>query len=425
MSVNDSIRSGNTREPRAAYRWLILILAWGAFLISTVCKLAWGTMAVSVGGSIGLSIASLSIFVTASYVGSMLSSIGGGFIADRVGPRRTLFVSLLALGGTTFAFSFTKSLAVGVALQALMGLTAGADYAASVKAISTWFDVRERGRAIGLFATATSLAVVLSNSILPTAIEHIGWRETYRCLAGATVGLSVVCAFLFADRSGVNTSVRAAPPSGSAIAALLCDRNFILLSLSGLGGFWGAIGFASWANALMVREHHISLIHAGYVSAIFGIGAVTGKPLIGLIADWMRGVKRRLTIGCFILFFVALLIFGQLTTFTAFLVMAPILGIGAYIYSPLIIAQIAELRGVEAAGSTAGITNAFWQLGSALSPLAIGVVFQATHSFQSAFLALALGPLMSLICMYFVSESSVQRLPTKPCSDSDLQVDHH
>jgi sugar phosphate permease len=125
------------------------------------------------------------------------------------------------------------------------------------------------------------------------------------------------------------------------------------------------------------------------------------------------------------LFFVALLFFGQLTTLVAFLVMAPILGIGAYVYSPLIIAQIAELRGVEAAGSTAGITNAFWQLGSALSPVAIGVVFQATHSFQSAFFALAAGPLVSLICMYFVSEGSVRRSCILPPVDTELQADHH
>lgn len=311
--TEDATTQAESKPPHyGAYRWVILFLAWSAFLTSTICKLAWGTMAVSVGSSIGLSIGSLGVFVTASYVGSVVSSVGGGFVADRVGPRRTLFISLVGLGASTYAFSFTPSLGIGIALQALMGLTAGADYAAAIKAVSTWFNLRERGRAIGLFTTATSLAVVLSNAILPTAVAHIGWRDTYRCLAVATFGLSVLCAFLFRDRgltAGENT--RPEPLSRQAIVDLLSDRNFVLLAIAGFGGFWGAIGFASWANALMVRGHHISLIDAGFVSAIFGVGAVVCKPLIGFVADWLGGEKRRLTIGCFALFFIALIIFRQ------------------------------------------------------------------------------------------------------------------
>ena len=57
---------------------------------------------------------------------------------------------MLALGVCTFLFGFTKSLIVGIVLQALMGLAAGADYASCVKLIVAWFDRGSRGRAMGL-----------------------------------------------------------------------------------------------------------------------------------------------------------------------------------------------------------------------------------------------------------------------------------
>jgi sugar phosphate permease len=154
----------------------------------------------------------------------------------------------------------------------------------------------------------------------------------------------------------------------------------------------------------MVRGHHISLVDAGFITAIFGIGAIVCKPLIGLLSDWIGGARRPLTIASFVMFFTMLLTFGQLNTLTAFQIAAPILGIGAYIYSPLLITLIAELGGLAAAGSTAGIANAAWQFGGVLAPLTVGVVFQATHSFEAAFLALAAGPMLGIVCMLFVVE---------------------
>lgn len=276
--------------PRYAYRWVILFFAWAAYLISMMCRLAWGTMAVSVGSSIGLSLVSLGAFTTAFYAGYVVSSVAGGLATDRIGPRIMLSAALAGLAFATFSFAFTSSLLVGIILQALMGLTAGADYAASIKLVAIWFVQRERGRAIGLFMTATSLAVVLANAILPAMVETIGWRNTYRTLGILTLILSFICVGILRNRaSSPDRRIPVVSPK-SRQHHFLMNRNFILLSIAGFGGLWGTVGFASWANALMVRGHHVSLVQAGFISAIFGVGAVISKPLIGLISDWMGGV---------------------------------------------------------------------------------------------------------------------------------------
>jgi len=56
-------------ESGSAYRWVILLVTWAAFLLSFIDRLAWGNVAVSVGASLGMSIAALGVFVTAFYVG--------------------------------------------------------------------------------------------------------------------------------------------------------------------------------------------------------------------------------------------------------------------------------------------------------------------------------------------------------------------
>lgn len=94
-----------------------------------------------------------------------------------------------------------------------------------------------------------------------------------------------------------------------------------------------------------------------------------------------------------------LLVFGGLNSYTAFLITAPVLGIGAYAYSPLTAAMIPALAGDRLAGSAAGAVNAFWQLGSVAVPAVIGPVFGATHSIYAAFAVLAAGPLLGSLAV--------------------------
>ncbi len=388
----------------ARFRWAILFFAWAGLMLSTVCRLAWGTLALPAGQSLGLPIAALGVFVTAFYVGYVLSNVVGGVMTDRIGGRATLSVSLLGLAVATFCFGYTPSLAVGLVLQCIMGLTAGADYAAGVKLVSTWFARHERGRAVGLLMSASSIAVIVTSAVLPGVATNLGWRNTYHGLGVCALILSILTAVILRNQfvpTGAQLSERM--PEKSRVSTLL-NRNFVLLSLAGCGGFWGTLGFASWAISLMVKGHHIAPVQAGFIVAIAGIAGLISKPSVGWLSDRLGGRRKALTVASLMFFFVALLMFGQLSELNAFRLAAPFVGIGAFVYSPLLVTLAAEQSGINRAGSAAGIANAVWQSGSAVSPAVVGLVFQASHSFQAAFATLALGPLLGAICMMFVKE---------------------
>lgn len=392
----------------ARFRWAILFFAWAGLMLSTVCRLAWGTLALPAGQSLGLPIAALGVFVTAFYVGYVLSNVVGGVTTDRIGGRATLSASLLGLAVATFCFGYTPSLTVGLILQCVMGLTAGADYAAGVKLVSTWFARHERGRAVGLLMSASSVAVIVTNAVLPGIVTNLGWRNTYHGLGICALILAILTAVIVRNRAADTDAHQPGHGSEKLRVAGLLNRNFILLALAGCGGFWGTLGFASWAISLMVKGHHIVPVQAGFIVAIAGIAGLVSKPSVGWLSDKLGGRRKALTVASFIFFFVALLGFGQLSELDAFRLAAPFVGIGAFVYSPLLVTLVAEQSGINRAGSAAGIANAVWQSGSAMSPAVVGLVFQATHSFQTAFAALALGPLLGTICMLFVKEHTSQ-----------------
>jgi sugar phosphate permease len=178
----------------------------------------------------------------------------------------------------------------------------------------------------------------------------------------------------------------------------------MILAIAGFGATWGTWGFAFWANALMIGGHGLSPVSAGFIVALVGVGAIAGKPLVGLISDWFGGIRKIPIIICLLSFCGMLLVFGVLTTELQFQLAAPFLGVVAFVYSPLLGAMVTEIAGLRRAGSATGITAGLWQMGSVIVPVAVGLVYQTTSSFYMAFVTLAAGPLLGAICMFFVRE---------------------
>lgn len=389
-----------TSPESSAYRWVALFIVWAAFLLSYVDRVAWSTVAAPVGASLGIKVSMLGAFVTAFYTGYVIANVVGGALTDWLGGRLMLTLALLPLGVFTFGFGYTRILTTGIVLQFLMGFAAGADYSAGMKIIPAWFS-RDRGRAMGIYTTATSLAVVLSNAVMPSFSMRHGWSNAFHMLGIITFVWGIVALLLL--RNGP-ANVQPAPRSSTAdMLGLLRNRNLVFLAIAGFGGLWATVGFGAWGNALMTRQYGISPVVAGSIIASFGIGAVIAKPTLGWISD-LPGVSRKLmSIVCLFAFTIVLLVFGHCSTVAQFYLVAPVLGAFSFGYLPILMAQLSDSSGKRLAGASAGWTNAVWQTGSAVSPLAIGHVYGSTHSFMLALLTLAVGPLLGVAAMLFVS----------------------
>jgi len=306
----------------------------------------------------------------------------------------------MGTGIFTAAFGITPTYWVGLALQFGMGFTTGADYAACIKIVTAWFPRELRGRALGLWFTSTSLGVVAANSAALALARNWGWRGSYEGLGALTVAVGIVGVFLLRDGpKDVEQRPQAAP-----IRALLQNRNLILVSLAGFGALWGTWGFAFSSNALMVKGAGMSQETAAAIVATFGIGGFFAKPLVGLASDWLGGRRKWPAIVSLAGFVIMLLTFGSIRSPWAFFVAGPLLGVTAFVYSPLLAAMVAESVPRASTGTASGFSNALWQLGGVLVPVTVGYAFSQTQSFTISFTVLAVGPLLGLLCLLGVRE---------------------
>jgi sugar phosphate permease len=388
------------------YRWVILLVAFAAWVISFLDRLAWGNVGLDVSRELGSPLSQLGIFVTSFYCGYVVSNFLMGFVTDRIGARATLTLALLPLGAATFLFGNVRTVFAGLALQCVMGLAAGADYAACIKLLASWFDTKRRGLALGILTTGPSVGIAVSNAVYPWFLSGHQWRDLYYLLGGVTVFIGVAC-FLFLRNapSGSTARLKSQKPN---VIALLKNRDLRLLAVAGFGANWATWGFAFWSNALMIKGHHMSVADAGKISMLFGIGAVCAKPLVGWITDRMGGKRRPAIIISLVAFAILFLVFGQLNGKVSFLLIAPFLGAAAFVYAPLMAAMAADLVGPAATGSAVGAMNAFWQLGSVIAPTVAGLVFARTNSFTATLATLAIGPAVGAICMIRAREAGGQ-----------------
>jgi MFS family permease len=393
---------GNEEAGDSPYRWVALFIVWGAFLLSYVDRVAWSSVAAPVGQSLGLPVAMLGAFVTAFYIGYVIANLIGGIVSDTLGGRLTLTLALVPLGISTFCFGYAHSLSSGIGIQLVMGLAAGCDYSAGMKIIATWFR-KDRGRAMGLYTTATSLAVVAANMTVPAFSAMYGWQHAFQLLGVVTLAWAFVSVAFLRNSPYKTQSV---PVTRTDLAALFKNRTLVLISVAGFFALWGVIGFTSWANVLLTKSLGFTPVIAGSVMASFGVGAALAKPGIGWFSDLVGGRRTLISIVALGLFAVTLIVFGQETSLSHLYVLAPLLGVFSYGYLPLLMAELTEASGPALAGAAAGWSNAVWQLGSALSPIVIGQVFSRTHSLPAAVLALAMGPALAIVALAFIKSPS-------------------
>jgi len=118
-------------------------------------------------------------------VGAFIAPLAGTLF-DRFGPRATYSAGLLCLSAAFFLASSLGNLwefylFIGVTIGVGVGLVGMVPASAL---LTRWYRAR-LSTAIGIAFAATGTGALVFVPVAQSLIDHVGWRETYRVLAGA------------------------------------------------------------------------------------------------------------------------------------------------------------------------------------------------------------------------------------------------
>jgi EmrB/QacA subfamily drug resistance transporter len=146
-----------------------------------------------------------------------------GVLGDRFGRKRTLIIGIVVFGIASVFASTADSPSTLIAARALMGAGAAAIPAQTLSIITNVFDDSERGKALGIWAGFSGLAVAIGPVTGGFLLEHWWWGSVFLI----NVPFVVIGAVLIAA---------VAPESRRPDAAGGIDPLGIVLSVAGLVG---------------------------------------------------------------------------------------------------------------------------------------------------------------------------------------------
>ncbi|HUC09598.1 MAG TPA: MFS transporter [Stellaceae bacterium] len=250
----------------------ILSISYGAPLIVVI-----GLKSIAAGLDSDRSMVALAAALV--WVGTGTGGILMGWVADRVGVRRTVIFGavMTAFGLAVSSIGRVWTLYLGHAL--LIGfLGGGALYPPLLIYISRWFD-RRRGTALALISSGQYVAGVIWPSVFQRALAWIGWQQLMLAF-GAVLLLIVPMAMLLspAPQPSRATAANSAAFHGTkglrlrpnSVQVLLCAASFLCcvpmaMPSSHLVAFCSDVGIAPAQGAAMLSV----LLGCAFVSRQF------------------------------------------------------------------------------------------------------------------------------------------------------------
>jgi len=182
------------------YGWIIVV----AGLLSVIGGLGIGRFALgmllpSMRTDLGLDYAQMGFIGTGNFIGYLLAVLASGTLVARLGARRVIFASLLAIGVTMMLISVSGNYYVLLLLYVITGMGSGATNVPMMGLVSHWFARRLRGRAAGFIVIGSGFGIMGSGLLIPAVNAHWGaggWRVSWLILGLLVMVIALICGAL-------------------------------------------------------------------------------------------------------------------------------------------------------------------------------------------------------------------------------------
>lgn len=296
----------------SALRVVLPFLA--GYFLSYVYRSVNAVLAPALVGEFAISAEQLG-FLTGVYFFSFgLFQIPLGVLLDRFGPRRVNATLLVLAAAGALLFASSRSFSDLVLARALIGVGVSACLMATIQAFILWFPPERMGTMIALAYSMGGLGAIAASAPLELALRAYTWRDIFALLAGLTLLLSAVLAFLVPEHPGARRSASLKEQLGG-LAAIARDGAFWRVALA-IGTTQCAVVslFTLWITAWLRDVAGYSPAAAAQGLAVAAIALIAGYFFFGRMAD-LRARRGRSQLPLFMagvagaLVFLALLVF--------------------------------------------------------------------------------------------------------------------
>jgi MFS family permease len=272
-----------------------------AFLTLAILSVSFGSPLLAVVGLRDMQAAMhtdrsvLSLASALVWIGNGVGGIPMGWLADRIGIRRTVALGTLAMAAGMALSSIGTVWALYVGHGLLIGfLGNGAIYAPLMIYVSRWFD-RRRGTALALISSGQYIAGMIWPSLLEVGMKHFGWQPIMLAYGAVVLAILPLLTLLRSPpESQISRSGQAGARSGDRVLGL---HPNVAMALICVASFCCCVPMAIPASHLVAfcGDAGISPGHGAAMLSVMLACAFISRQFWGLFADNYGGLRTVMT----------------------------------------------------------------------------------------------------------------------------------
>src|SRR3954447_20678329 len=186
---------------------IVLALLCVMYLITYVDRVNLATAADAIQRELRLSNTQLGFLQSAFGYPYLLFQIFGGWVGDRFGPRRTLFLCGLVWAAATILTGLAGGLTTLFLCRVLVGVGEGATFPVATRAMQNWTPLGRRGFAQGLTHAFARLGNAVTPPIVAWLVVAFQWRGSFIVLGATSLVWVLIWVWYFRDVPAEHRSI--------------------------------------------------------------------------------------------------------------------------------------------------------------------------------------------------------------------------
>lgn len=358
---------------------------FSAFLYFDLSFMVWvllGPLAVQMAIDLQLTAAEKGMMVATPVLAGALLRIVMGVLVDHIKPKmaglvgQLIVILALAVAWLHGIDNFQQALMLGIFLG-----FAGASFAVALPLASRWYPPEHQGTALGI-AGAGNSGTVFAALFAPGLAVLFGWNNVFGLALIPLLIVFVIYAIYAKDSPDT-------PPakSLSQYVTILRDKDawwFMFFYSVTFGGF---VGLASSLTIYFNDLYNLGPVIAGYCTAAAVFSGSLARPIGGMIADRIGGIRTLLTMYAIAALLLLAMSFGQPSLTSSLSIVIPVMAVlgmgnGA-------VFQLVPQRFRKEIGVMTGLVGMAGGIGGFYLAASLGWFKQVTGSYQLGVLIFA------------------------------------
>jgi MFS transporter, ACS family, hexuronate transporter len=411
------------------YRWVVCALLFVVTTVNYMDRNILGVLKPTIQGDLHFSETDFGNIIFFFSIAYAIGYAGMGWFTDKVGIRLGLAAAAILWCVASTAHGLVASVTGFIVARIVLGLGEGGNFPTCIKTIATWFPVRDRALATGIFNSGSNVGAMLAPLIGALVVGLSGWQAAFYVTGG--IGFIWVVYWLIAYRDPAEHP----RVSASELAYIDSDpdvpeEKIPWSKLLAYPGAWvyiiGAVlsnpawwFYNNWVPSFLNSKFHVSLFAVGLPLVVIYLLTDVGSILGGWVSSTLikRGADvftaRKLTLLVCAMFTLPVFMAPQLDSMWFAVILIGLAMAAHQGFSANLFTLVSDTMPRGAVASAVGLGGGVSSLASAFSAAAVGRVLDATgNNYTAVFFACASVYLIATAIIHFVLPRSRASMTT-------------